>query len=71
MESQQSKSHESEVDDIVSDLRKRYGSTYSLPKLRLWARVITTGNWNDRDKHPPLPAFEYFEKVHTETKSRN
>ena len=55
---QQSKSHESEVDEIVSDLRERHGTTYTLPKLRLWARVITTGNWDDRDKHPPLPAFD-------------
>ena len=55
---QQSKSHESEVDNIVSDLRKRHDTTYSLPKLRLWACVITAGNWDDRDKHPPLPAFD-------------
>ena len=46
------------MDDIVSNSRKRHGTTYSLPKLRLWAHVITTGNWDDRDKHPPLPAFD-------------
>ena len=48
----QSKSHESEVDEIMSDLRKRHGTTYSLPKLRLWARVITTGNWDDKRQAP-------------------
>ena len=45
---------ESEVDNIVSDLKQRHGQSYSLPKLRMWACVITTGMWEDRD-HPPLP----------------
>ena len=44
---QSSMSHVSEVDDIVADLNKRHGTTYSLPKLRLWVHVITTGNWDD------------------------
>ena len=31
---------------------ERHGTTYSLPKLHLWACVITTGNWDDKAPTP-------------------
>ena len=48
---------ESEVDDVVSELKEKHSSMYSLPQLRLWARSIISGNHDSKDEPPNLPAI--------------
>ena len=46
---------ENDVDDIVQDLKSRHGSDYSGPQLRLWARMISNGVYDDKDDPPRVP----------------
>ena len=46
---------ESEVDDVVSELKKKQGDKYTMPQLRLWARCIVSGNHESTDEPPDLP----------------
>ena len=48
---------EEEVDEIVSELKKKHGSKYSLPQLRLWGRMIAAGNHESTDDPPQIPAI--------------
>ena len=48
---------ESEVDEVVSELKEKHGSKYSLPQLRLWARSVISGNHDSKDEPPNLPAI--------------
>ena len=39
------------------ELREKHGNKYDTPRLRLWARMISTGLHSDYDTSPEIPAF--------------
>ena len=45
---------EDELDAVVKDLQEKHADKYTLPQLRCWARMITSGKHQDRDN---IPAF--------------
>ena len=48
-----------EVDQIVTDLKDRHGTVkFSMLQLRIWAHVIDSGNYTDRDAPPQHPMFD-------------
>ena len=48
-----------EVDQIVTDLKDKHGADkFSMPQLRIWAHMIDSGNYTDRDNPPQHPAFD-------------
>ena len=42
------------MDDIYQDLSKKHADSYSVPKLRLWARMIHCGTHDSLEKPPPV-----------------
>lgn len=48
---------ESDVDEISSELKDRHGTKYTLPQLRLWARMIVSGNHESMTDPPQIPAI--------------
>ena len=48
---------EEEVDLVFQELREKHGTTYDTPRLRLWARMVTTNLHDDLDNPPAIPAF--------------
>lgn len=48
---------EEQVDEIVTELKEKHGNAYSLPQLRLWARMIAGGNHDSTDAPPQIPAI--------------
>lgn len=46
---------EKELDEIFQDLKTRHGDSYSGPQLRLWARMISNGVYEDKDEPPRVP----------------
>ena len=48
---------EEEAEAIYAELREKHGSKYDAPRLRLWARMISTGLHSDYDTPPEIPAF--------------
>lgn len=46
-----------DLDDTVRKLREKHGSTYSLPQMRLWARMIAAGHHESTDNPPQIPAI--------------
>ena len=51
------KSREAECDNIVSELRERYGTTYSAIQYCLWAEMKIGHTWDSLEKAPPHPMF--------------
>ena len=51
------KANEQEVDNVYKDLRDKHGTLYDSPKLRLWARMISSGIHDDYDTPPDVPMF--------------
>jgi len=47
-----------EVDTIFKELEQKHGDTYDVPKLRLWARMITSDLHDDYENLPNIPAFQ-------------
>ena len=47
-----------QLDDVFEELRKKHSKSYSIPLLRLWARVVTNGLHESMDKPPDLPQFK-------------
>ena len=43
---------EDELESVVKDLQEKHGNKYTLPQLRCWARMITSGKYQDRDTIP-------------------
>ena len=43
---------EDELDSVVKDLQEKHGNKYTLPQLRCWARMITSGKYEDKDTIP-------------------
>ena len=48
---------EEQVETTYAELHEKHGSKYDPPRLRLWARMITTGLHSDYDTPPEIPAF--------------
>ena len=48
---------EEEVDFVFQELREKHGTTYDIPRLRLWARMVTMNLHDDLDNPPAIPAF--------------
>ena len=48
---------ESDVDEISSELKDRHGTKYTLPQLRLWARMIVSGNHESVTDPPQILAI--------------
>ncbi len=44
-------------DNVFKDLREKHGNEYDAPKLRLWARMISSGIHDDYDSPPDVPMF--------------
>ncbi len=49
---------EEEADKTFTELRDKHGNKYDSPRLRLWARMISTGLHSDFDNPPEIPAFQ-------------
>ena len=48
-----------EVDQIVTDLKDKHGTDkFTMPQLRIWAHMIDSGNYTNRDTPPQHPAFD-------------
>ena len=49
---------EDRVDEIVEELKERHDDdNYTLPQMRLWARMISAGNHESLDDPPQIPAI--------------
>ena len=48
---------EEEVEDTYMELKERHGDNYDIPKLRLWARMVTSGLHDSTDEPPSVPIF--------------
>ena len=46
---------EDELEDVFQQLKKRHGSEYSGPQLRLWARMYVANTHDDLDHPPNVP----------------
>ena len=49
------------IDELAHELYEKHGETYSMPQLRLWARMLLNKQYKSMDKAPPYPPF--LEKV--------
>ena len=47
--------------ELAHELYEKHGETYSMPQLRLWARMLLNKQYKSMDKAPPYPPF--LEKV--------
>ena len=45
---------EVEIDSVFEQLKKKHPD-FDNPKLRLWAKIIQNGHWEDYDNPPPIP----------------
>jgi len=48
---------EDEIDSTFQSLKKKHNEKYEIPKLRLWARMITSGLHESIEEPPDIPAF--------------
>ena len=48
---------EDEINSVYDSLKKKHEEKYEIPKLRLWARMITSGLHDSTDEPPDIPAF--------------
>lgn len=48
---------EEEVDGTVEELKERHNDQYTLPQMRLWARMISAGHHESLDDPPQIPAI--------------
>ena len=46
---------EEELDSIFKELKDKHGDAYTVPQLRLWARMIVSGTHDDQDNPPRVP----------------
>ena len=53
---------ELEMDSIVSELKEKHCSNYTMPQLRLWARMIISGHHESTVDPPDVPAITGIEK---------
>ena len=48
---------EEEIDETYKELREKYLEKFEVPKLRLWARMISSGLHESTEVPPNIPAF--------------
>ena len=48
---------EDDISETVSELKERHKSNYTMPQIRLWARMIASGNHDSFDDAPSIPAI--------------
>lgn len=48
---------EEEVEGTYAALKERHGDKYDIPKLRLWAKMITSGFHDSTEEPPAVPIF--------------
>ena len=46
-----------ELDTIFRELKQKHTDKYSIPQLRLWARMISCSTHESYDQPPPVPMF--------------
>ena len=46
------------IDELAHELYEKYGETYSMPQLCLWARMLLNKQYKSMDKAPPYPPFQ-------------
>jgi hypothetical protein len=51
------KSSEDDVDTIYQELKEKHKDKYTIPQLRLWARMIHCGTHDGYDNPPAVPMF--------------
>ena len=49
---------ETEVEDIVTQLKDIHGDKFTAPQLRMWARYVQDGHYKDLVEPPPSPALK-------------
>lgn len=50
---------EDEIEEIVQKLRERHSDRFSLPQMRLWARMKLNGQHDCLDNPPQIPLFHW------------
>ena len=50
-------SDDENIDTIYRDLKEKHGDAYSIPQLRLWARMLQCSTHESYDKPPLVPMF--------------
>ena len=55
--------HDQKVDDTFKELQKNHSETFSVPLLRLWARVHVNGLHESLIEPPDLPQFKNTKKT--------
>ena len=48
---------ENELDEVFKELKMKHIDKFDIPKLRLWARMITSNLHDSTDEPPNIPAF--------------
>ena len=48
---------EDDISETVSELKERHKSNYTMPQIRLWARMIASGNHDSFDDPPSIPTI--------------
>ena len=48
---------EDEVDAVFKELKEKHGDEYDIPKLCLWARMMSSSLHDDYETPPDVPAF--------------
>ena len=46
---------EEEIDEIFEQLSEEHSESYTVPQLRLWARMIKSGTYDDYHEPPKVP----------------
>ena len=55
---------EGDISETVSELKERHKSNYTMPQIRLWARMIASGNHDSFDDPPSIPLEPHWNTVH-------
>ncbi len=46
-----------ELDEVYKELKAKHSDNYDIPKLRLWARMVSSNLHESLDEPPDIPAF--------------
>ena len=46
------------MDETFQKLKEKHGDSYTIPLLRLWARVVIAGHHDSLESPPALPQFK-------------
>lgn len=56
-------SKEDKLDDVFKELKEEHGSNYTIPQLKLWARMILCGTHDDYKDPPRVPMITGKQKT--------